>query len=37
MEDPEIPGRIQMERFYPGGNFPGKKAIPFEVLPFSRF
>ena len=22
---------------YPGGNFPGKKIIPFEVLPFSRF
>ena len=22
---------------YPGGNFPGKKIIPFEVLLFSRF
>ena len=22
---------------HPGGNFPEKKVIPFEVLPFSRF
>ena len=22
---------------HPGGNFPRKKVIPFEVLPFSRF
>ena len=21
----------------PGGNFPEKRVIPFEVLPFSRF
>ena len=22
---------------HPGGNFPEKNVIPFEVLPFSRF
>ena len=36
MENPEIPGRIQMERFIPEGIF-RKKVIPFEVLPFSNF
>ena len=36
MENPEIPGRIQMERFIPVEIF-RKKVIPFEVLPFSRF
>ena len=35
MENPEIPGRIQMERFIPLEVF-RKKVIPFEVLPFSR-
>ena len=35
LENPEIPGRIQMERFIPLEVF-RKKAIPFEVLPFSR-
>ena len=33
MENPEIPGRIQMERFIPEEIF-RKKVIPFEVLPF---
>ena len=36
MENPEIPGRIQMERFIPVEIF-RKKGIPFEILPFSRF
>ena len=36
MENPEIPGRIQMERFIPVEIF-GKKGIPFAILPFSRF
>ena len=36
MENPEIPGRIQMERFIPL-TFCGKEVIPFEVLPFSSF
>ena len=36
MENPEITGRIQMERFIPGQIFQ-KKTIPFELLPFSRF
>ena len=36
MENPEIPGRIQMERFIPVEIF-REKVIPFEVLPFSRF
>ena len=36
MENPEIPGRIQMERFIPEGIF-RKKVIPFEALPFSNF
>ena len=36
MENPEIPWRIQMERFIPVEIF-RKKVIPFEVLPFSRF
>ena len=36
MENPEIPGRIQMERFIPVEIF-RKKVILFEVLPFSRF
>ena len=35
MENPKIPGRIQMERFIPVEIF-RKKVIPFEVLPFSR-
>ena len=35
MENPEISGRIQMERFIPVEIF-RKKVIPFEVLPFSR-
>ena len=35
IENPEIPGRIQMERFIPVEVF-RKKVIPFEVLPFSR-
>ena len=33
--NPEIPGRIQMERFIPVEVF-RKKVILFEVLPFSR-
>ena len=36
MENPEIPGRIQMERFIPVEIF-RKKVIPFEVLPFPVF
>ena len=36
MENPEIPGRIQMERFIPVEIF-RKKVIPFEELPFFRF
>ena len=36
MENPKIPGRIQMERFIPVEIF-RKKVIRFEVLPFSRF
>ena len=36
MENPIIPGRIQMEQFIPVEIF-RKKGIPFEVLPFSRF
>jgi len=36
MENMEIPGRIQMERFIRVDIF-GKKVIPFEVLPFSHF
>ena len=36
MENPEIPGRIQMERFIPGEIF-RKKSNTFQVLPFSRF
>ena len=36
MENPEIPGRIQMERFIPVEIF-RKKVVRFEVLPFSRF
>ena len=35
MENPEILGRIQMERFIPLEVF-RKKVIPFEGLPFSR-
>ena len=35
MENPEIPGRIQMERFILVEVF-RKKVIPFEVLPLSR-
>ena len=35
MENPEIPDRIQMERFIPVEVF-RKKVIPFEVLPFFR-
>ena len=35
MENPEISGRIQMERFIPVEIF-RKKVIPFKVLPFSR-
>ena len=36
MENQEIPGRIQMERFIPVEIF-RKKVIPFEVLPFPVF
>ena len=36
MENLEIPGRIQMERFIPVEIF-RKKVIPLEVLPFSCF
>ena len=36
MENPEIPGRIQMERFI-RWKFSEKKVIPFEVLPFFPF
>ena len=36
MENPVIPGRIQMERFIAMEIF-RKTVIPFEVLPFSRF
>ena len=36
MENPKIPGRIQMEWFIPVEVF-RKKVIPFEVLPFYRF
>ena len=36
MENPEIPGRIQIERFIRLEIF-RKKVILFEVLPFSRF
>ena len=36
MENPEIPWRIQMERFIPVEIF-RKKVIPFEVLPCPRF
>ena len=35
MENPEIPGKIQMEQFIPVEIF-RKKVIPFEVLSFSR-
>ena len=35
MENPEIPGRIQMARFIPVEIF-RKKVVPFELLPFSR-
>ena len=36
MENPVIPGRIQMERFIPVENF-RKKVIPFKgCLPFDR-
>ena len=35
LENPKIPGRIQIERFIPVEIF-RKKVIPFEVLPFSR-
>ena len=37
MENPVIPGRIQMEPFIPVETFHRKKATPLEVLPFSRF
>ena len=38
MENQEISGRIQMERFIPVEIFRKKSSvIPFEVLPFSRF
>ena len=37
MENPEILGRIQMEKVHPGGNFPEEKVIPFEVLPLPIF
>ena len=36
MENPVIPGRIQMEQLIPVEIF-RKKGMPFEVLPFSRF
>ena len=36
MENPEILGIIQMERFIPVEIF-RKKVISFELLPFSRF
>ena len=36
MENPDIPGRIQMERLIPV-EILQKKEIPLEVLPFSRF
>ena len=36
MKNPEIPGRIQMERLFLVEIF-RKKVIPFEVFPFSRF
>ena len=36
MENPEISGRIQMERFIPM-EISGKKVIPFDVLPFFCF
>ena len=36
MENPQIPGRIQMDGSS-RSKFSGKKVIPFEVLPFSRF
>ena len=29
-------GKNSNETVHPGGNFSGKKGIPFEVLPFSR-
>ena len=35
MDNPEIPGRIQMERFIPVKSF-RKKKNTFEVLPFFR-
>ena len=35
MENPEISGRIQVERFIPVEFF-RKKVASFEVLPFSR-
>ena len=35
MENPKIPGRIQMEPFILV-EINRKKGIPFEVLPFSR-
>ena len=37
VENPVIPGRIQMEPFIPVEIFHRKKATPLEVLPFSRF
>ena len=36
MENPEIPGRIQIERFIPVEIF-WKNIIPFEVSTVSRF
>ena len=35
MENPEIPGKIQVERFISVEIF-RKKRVPFEVLPFSH-
>ena len=35
MENPKIPGRIQMERSS-RWKFSGKKVVPFDVLPFYK-
>ena len=37
MENPVIPGRIQMERFIPVECFRKKKVIPSEVFLFVAF
>ena len=37
MENLEISGENSNGTVQPGGNFPEKKVIPFEVIPFYPF